>query len=230
MTTQGDDASTGLTVTKPSSVSDGDIVILGFYHEGTTVTLTAPLEWTLAATSTSGAGSTGVVFKTFWLKHVSTTGASWQFSFGSTSRWRTGICGVYGPASSVSANSTSAGNGGNLTALALTCTATNEIAVFLGGNFNGVALSTGTGSSAPCIDQGGLGGAEMFDTSTKYGSSGLTSTHTMIAASAPNRWGCNMTAILAAAGGVITPFTATGDISPAGSIFKIANRNLVGVL
>jgi len=75
-----------VSVTKPTGTADGDLLvaIMGSDPDAVSTALTAPVGWTLQATSPAGGGSTAGYMK-FWTKTAASEGASWTFGTAATS-------------------------------------------------------------------------------------------------------------------------------------------------
>lgn len=88
----GTSTGTSIAVTKPSGVQDGDILIVGMYHDDATMS-TVPDGWTEIASVEQTNTSPHFWLRKYW-KRASSEGASWTWVIG-TSGWYAWECAAY---------------------------------------------------------------------------------------------------------------------------------------
>jgi len=150
-TSQGNASGAGLTVTKPASTADGDLIVVVGYLETDTNT------W-----SSVGAGFTSVFTETntgafsvqVWYKWASGEPASWTWT-PTTSAWRTVDCASYsGGGGSGDARDVSNGSQADAvnitlqTAPSVTTTVNDDVLIFGYGNFSGTNTTVMTGAAS----------------------------------------------------------------------------------
>lgn len=156
-------SSNSVTVTKPASTADGDIMLALIYVNDATATITPPTGWTIIDTI----NTTITAKETLYWKRADSEGASYIFNFSVTTRNRGSIHSFTGVANSLPYNAHSVqGNDSGTNAIAPTITSVvdNSLIVFLCGQ-DSALTSTYTPPSGMTerYDSGGASAQEVAD-------------------------------------------------------------------
>jgi hypothetical protein len=139
-----------LSVTKPSGVADGDILVAAFYWETAANTITPPAGWTLILKETNVNPSPTIQLVAFW-KRASSEPASWTFTPGTNGQWRFYVCaawsGATGSGDQVDVKGSTHGSNNIIAPPSVTTTAATETVLMLQNNWNG---NDCTYTSGPC--------------------------------------------------------------------------------
>jgi len=163
--TGGNGTGTDVTVTKPSGVVDGDILLACTYREGGTWTLPSGWAWVNTGTPEQVNNNANAWIGLAW-KRASSEGASYTFAL-STSTWRVVTvaawsgCETSGNPWDVYASSSA--NTTNVEAPSITTTVTNTMCVVATANYDGSDVTAG---SSGYTQRAELGGDEFFEKAT----------------------------------------------------------------
>jgi hypothetical protein len=139
-----------LSVSKPSGVADGDILVAAFYWETAANTITPPAGWTLISKETNVNPTPTIQLVAFW-KRASSEPASWSFTPGTNGQWRFYVCaawsGATGSGDQVDVKGSAHGTSSITAPPSVTTTAANETVLMLMNNWNG---NDCTYTSGPC--------------------------------------------------------------------------------
>jgi hypothetical protein len=160
---QGNASGSGLTVTKPAGVADGDLLIVAAYLESDTNT------WASvgAGFNTSAAltqDNTGAFQLQVWWKIAASEPASWTWTPTTGGNWRTVVCAAYsggsGSGERVDVAGGAQGDGvliGSQTAPSVTTTVADDLLAFAYANFSGTDSATTVGAASNLrVSFGGL--------------------------------------------------------------------------
>lgn len=204
-----------ITISKPSGVADGDILIALIYLEAPK-TVTAPSGWATVHTKISV--DTDHDHHVFW-KRASSEGASWQWTWtGST--WRLGYVAAYsgciasGDPFSVAASTNSATSGQTLTHNTITTGHADTLILGIGSHWNAAAGSWSNSSSmTERIDAN-----NMMLMDVAQAGAGATGSKTSATSSITESWGATLAAL--------RPPAATGSHLPRRRTWQVWNRRV----
>jgi hypothetical protein len=168
--TAGNASGGSLTITKPSGVQDGDLLVVVFYLEDDTNSFdTVPANWQVGP---SEANPGGFTVWTFW-KIASSEGASWAW-VPHTSNWRSAVCAAYTGATGSGAgrvdvsgvNQADSVSESLQTAPSVSPTVDNDLVIFAYGNIDGSDPTSVAGACANLrVTHGGTTIADVIQTS-----------------------------------------------------------------
>jgi len=216
----GNATGTNVTVTKPSGVADGDILLACTYREAGAWTLPAGWAWVNSGTPEQVNNTANAWVGVAW-KRASSEGSSYTFNL-STSTWRIVVIGAYsGCATSGNPWNVYGSNSGTLTTVvapSITTTVANTMCVVATANYDGSDVTAGASGYTQRAE---LGGDEFFEKATA--ATGATGTVTLARGGSPGTSASWHIALMEPQGGGgitgsgITPF-GTLSISAAGTI------------
>lgn len=231
-TSAGNASGNALSVNKPASTANGDLLIGFFYWEGDSQTITLPSGWAMLRTYDRDTVTSPdfCVFSCY--KFASSEGASWSWTPSVNSQWRIGVVARYTPPGSgtsipldVSSGNVGLSSGSvNEKALSVTTNHATETVLATVANFEGTTLayvSGGVSSNARVQ----LGGCGIWD-----------GTKTTAAATTDLIWGAdtvhyvaNQIALLDNTATVLT-FSGSGSLTDSGTLTKLHSEALAGAL
>lgn len=165
-----------LVVDKPTGAVDGDLLVVAFYHDDSTVT-TVPDGWTQIASIENTRAAVHFFIRAYW-KRASSEPATWTWSI-TTASWYAWVSAAYtgGLASGDALDGTpttyanTIADSSTIPLPAVTTTVDGSMLVAIGGNYDGVVTNSGT---APVTNERADGsGLTLYDgVKASAGSSG----------------------------------------------------------
>lgn len=226
--TAGVGAGTSLTITKPSGVVDGDILIVNLYSEN--VGWTLPSGWTTITTQLSNSGTFVALLTLAW-KRASSEPTSYTFLLDEIS-WRIGAMGAWSgcleagsPIDSDVATLTNSVS--DASAASITTSVDDTMLLIAVIDWNGGNQAPPTGMT----QRAALAGTELFEEARP--TAGATGVRSIGGGTAPGGWASATFALLPAiggGGGTEYDQSVSGAVTPSGTASKGISRAAAGTL